>query len=387
MRRWGWLAFLFAPLAWAQNPNPQYIVTPTNPNGTACTYQSVAYQYNGIIYTCSNGSAYTAQTGGSTTPGTTTNSLTGAASGGAAPGTPFNGSSAVTFDYHTLGAVPLAGGVNMTGATGGPPPSGTLNFAASPELNGALLFGSTQLFQGNALTEQPVLGDSTLVGQLRLADGTAVEQADFSTRIGVGLPVPYVTPNTTATPIAFDIAPSAGAANVGSTGMVAWIDICNVDITTGSTSCATTGNAKYQSLRLGISTNGTMFVNGGAGTGATVSFIDIGTNTAGVLEGKSGTPWDLQAVPQSMGTQTISGCSLTANVGGNSAGLFYSGTTGTCTVTITPGMTANNGYRCEATDLTTGTDTLQQTATSTTTCTVAGVTVSGDVITWQAIAF
>ncbi len=118
MRHWGWLAFLFAPLAFAQNPNPQYIVTPTNPNGTACTYQSVAYQYNGIIYTCSNGSTYTAQTGGSTTPGTTTNSLTGAASGGAAPGTTFNGASAVTFDYHTLGAVPLAGGSanEMTGS-------------------------------------------------------------------------------------------------------------------------------------------------------------------------------------------------------------------------------------------------------------------------------
>lgn len=38
--------------------------------------------------------------------GTTTNALTGNASGGAAPGSTFNGSSPVTFDYHTLGAAP-----------------------------------------------------------------------------------------------------------------------------------------------------------------------------------------------------------------------------------------------------------------------------------------
>jgi hypothetical protein len=36
--------------------------------------------------------------------GTTTNALTGAASGGASPGTTFNGAAAVTFDYHTFGA-------------------------------------------------------------------------------------------------------------------------------------------------------------------------------------------------------------------------------------------------------------------------------------------
>ena len=36
--------------------------------------------------------------------GTTTNALTAAASGGAAPGSTFNGSAAVTFDYHSVGA-------------------------------------------------------------------------------------------------------------------------------------------------------------------------------------------------------------------------------------------------------------------------------------------
>jgi hypothetical protein len=88
------------------------------------------------------------------------------------------------------------------------------------------------------------------------------------------------------------------------------------------------------------------------------------------------------------GTQTITGCSLTGAVGGSSAGKFSSGTTGTCTVTITPGLTAPNGYRCSATDLTTPADILSQTTGSTTTtCIISGTTASGDVITWQSIAY
>lgn len=47
--------------------------------------------------------------------GTTTNPLTGAVSGGAAPGSTFNGASAVTFDYHTLGAPGIAAANLFTG--------------------------------------------------------------------------------------------------------------------------------------------------------------------------------------------------------------------------------------------------------------------------------
>jgi hypothetical protein len=88
-----------------------------------------------------------------------------------------------------------------------------------------------------------------------------------------------------------------------------------------------------------------------------------------------------------LGTNTVSGCSLTSNAGGAWAGKFLSGTTGTCTVTITPGFTATNGFFCRANDLTTPADTLPQTATTTTTCTVAGTTVSGDLINWSAVAY
>jgi hypothetical protein len=63
--------------------------------------------------------------------GITTNPLTAAATGGAAPGTTFNGSAAVTFDYHSFGAAPVAsptftGTVNLPFTTiiGGTPISG-----------------------------------------------------------------------------------------------------------------------------------------------------------------------------------------------------------------------------------------------------------------------
>jgi hypothetical protein len=87
------------------------------------------------------------------------------------------------------------------------------------------------------------------------------------------------------------------------------------------------------------------------------------------------------------GTQTVSGCSLSANVGGAWAGKFVSGTAGTCTVTITPGDTAPNGFSCWANDLTTPANVIHQTGTlSTTTATIAGTTATSDVVTWGCIA-
>lgn len=86
------------------------------------------------------------------------------------------------------------------------------------------------------------------------------------------------------------------------------------------------------------------------------------------------------------GTQSVTGCSLTSALGGPWAGSFHSGTTGTCTVTITP-KPATNGYACKAQDMTTPADVINQTATNSTTATLSGTTASGDVITWSCIAF
>jgi hypothetical protein len=54
---------------------------------------------------------------GQCSTGSTTNALTAAASGGAAPGSTFNGGTAVTFDYHSFGAAGLAASNTFTGAT------------------------------------------------------------------------------------------------------------------------------------------------------------------------------------------------------------------------------------------------------------------------------
>ena len=79
-------------------------------------------------------------------------------------------------------------------------------------------------------------------------------------------------------------------------------------------------------------------------------------------------------------TFTASGCTNSTLVGGATAGSYHSGTTGTCTVVVTTGLTAPNGWACFASDLTTTADTIKQTATSQTTATLAGTTASGDVI-------
>jgi hypothetical protein len=80
------------------------------------------------------------------------------------------------------------------------------------------------------------------------------------------------------------------------------------------------------------------------------------------------------------GTLAITGCSLTSPVGGSAAGQFHSGTTGTCTVTMTSGYIAPNGWFVTANDLTTPADTLKQTGSTTTTATFSGTTVTGDLI-------
>lgn len=88
----------------------------------------------------------------------------------------------------------------------------------------------------------------------------------------------------------------------------------------------------------------------------------------------------------SVGTQSISGCSLTSALGGPWSGSFHSGTAGTCTVTVTMKQ-ASNGFACKAQDTTTVADVVNQTAFTTTTATLSGTTASGDVITWSCLAF
>lgn len=128
----------------------------------------------------------------------------------------------------------------------------------------------------------------------------------------------------------------------------------------------------------------------GSGTSNTNWFQVIGNANIGCADGTAAPTngiitCGLTQTPaiQSTGTTfTISGCGTTGLKGGSTAGEFNSGTSGTCTITITfGGLTATNGWYCSpANDLTTPADHLYQTARTTTTATMSGTTVTGDLI-------
>lgn len=83
---------------------------------------------------------------------------------------------------------------------------------------------------------------------------------------------------------------------------------------------------------------------------------------------------------------TITGCGTVTNVaGGASAGTFKAGQTSCVPVITLP--YSDNGWYCSAWDITTNTDTLKQSADSTTSCTMTGTVASADVIVWQARGF
>lgn len=88
-------------------------------------------------------------------------------------------------------------------------------------------------------------------------------------------------------------------------------------------------------------------------------------------------------------TFTASGCSNGTLVGGSTAGSFLSGTTGTCTVTITMGgsQTATNQWMCQAANTSTPANLVIMTASNTTTATLSGTTTSGDKIVWSCVGF
>lgn len=117
-------------------------------------------------------------------------------------------------------------------------------------------------------------------------------------------------------------------------------------------------------------------------------------DSAGVMDfgaGAQTTTGKLQAAGYiSKGTTFTSnaGCSETSLTGGATAGSFLSGAT-SCTTTITMGnsATAANGWACSVWDVTTTADTMKQTASTATTVTFSGTTVSGDKIIFSCLGF
>lgn len=85
---------------------------------------------------------------------------------------------------------------------------------------------------------------------------------------------------------------------------------------------------------------------------------------------------------------SVSGCTPTSLLGGSTAGSFAVAAVTPCVAVITMGNTATapNGWVCTARDETTGTA-MQQTAHSTTTCTISGNTSASDVLSFSATGY
>lgn len=144
-----------------------------------------------------------------------------------------------------------------------------------------------------------------------------------------------------------------------------------------------TGNSLYDdgaatqkyglSVNTGFAVTGATVVGNNFATNTTSPFDMLGTLT-GKLEANNGMP-----VP------TVSGASTPAGTG--EAGTYTASGTGTSTVTITPYATANilapHGYVCGANDLTVPANFQVQSASSTTTATITGTTVTADVVNFQ----
>lgn len=124
---------------------------------------------------------------------------------------------------------------------------------------------------------------------------------------------------------------------------------------------------------------------GGAGSTSNRYGLQIPGAPANWVDGTG--MWNTAGVAINGTAFTASGCTNSAIFGGATAGQFTSGTTGTCTVVITPGLTAVHGWACFSNDLTTPADTIKQTASSTTTATLSGSTTTGDVINFQCTAY
>ena len=143
---------------------------------------------------------------------------------------------------------------------------------------------------------------------------------------------------------------------------------------------ANTGSAGPIVFQPGGTTWMELYLSGGLYLGSSPSDPGAGSAT---LSGTLKSPSVI-----SSGTKfAISGCSAGTTVGGATAGTFASGTTGTCTVTITL-PTSTTGWVCVANDETTPANLIAQTTGgSSSTCVITGTTVSGDVISFFAIGF
>jgi len=165
--------------------------------------------------------------------------------------------------------------------------------------NGLTLSGS-QFKLGGTLTDDTTLinqdnkrlrfyGNETMFDSLRL---TSAGESDYTIRhrlVGLGFPVPTIKPTGNSSKnIAFDIMPTGTPGNYSNNG-IAWIDVCDSDVSAGAGATAT--------ARVGITSSAVQFGSrafGGASDkpiqfvigSSTKAQIDASTNTGSFNIGK-----------------------------------------------------------------------------------------------------
>lgn len=120
-------------------------------------------------------------------------------------------------------------------------------------------------------------------GNMRLNPGaTATEEFQFTGRVGVTIPVAYVTPTTNNTAISFDIYPKGTATSFGAAIGNAWEDICSTDINADGTN--------YECLRLGKLPTGAGLITTAKGGTGVIRSLGLQTNGGNVGIGTTVTP-------------------------------------------------------------------------------------------------
>lgn len=229
-----------------------------------------------------------------------------------------------------------SGGVGMIAENGGTIDSphiistGNASYGAQVLINGSMSYSSDAVFSGNG-------GAGVYATTGGAVNGTAT----------------YVTGNT------------GKGADSGQGGV----------FSIGTLTSANNGAADAQQFNFaaGFSTTGCVGIGVAVIPTATCLQTTSAKITTGLLKGGS--------------TPTLGGtCTTGSQAGGNTGGKFAA-TCSSQTVTITFGFTATNGWVCNAKDITTPADTLNQTAYTTTSCTLTGTTAASDTVVFDAVAF
>lgn len=252
--------------------------------------------------------------------------------------------------------------------------TGNNNTAIGQQALNLLTTGTYNVAVGNfSLSKYTTTGFNTGVGSFSLQNGTS-----GANNAAVGY---AALQNSTTAASNSAIGYQAGKTiTTGGNNVVIGTQVASTTLTTG------TGNiligVDSSTDAASASTSNTLTIKGVSGGTAVMS--TTGLNGAAPLTTDGGP--HIHA-----GTKfTITGCSANTTLGGADTGSFVSQTTGACTVVITiagaTGATAPNGWSCWVNNLTTA-NLMRQTAYSTTTATVSGTTVTGDLISFGCFGF